>query len=88
MLLFIISIEPQSRKILSSTKIQGISLGKSNLKVSHYADNLTFFITSPTLFYLSVRYLIIFQTFLVSKLNYHLQFHYSPILILLYISPR
>ena len=48
MLLFIISIEPLSRKILCSTKIQGISLGTPNLKVSHY--DLTFFITSPTLF--------------------------------------
>ena len=50
MLLFIIGIEPLTRKILSSTEIQGISLGTSSLKVSHYADDLTLFITHPSSF--------------------------------------
>ena len=34
MLLFLIATEPLTRKILSSTKLQGISLGKATLKVS------------------------------------------------------
>ena len=50
MLLFIIGIEPLTRKILSSSKIQGLSLGKTFLKVSHYADDLTLFITHPSSF--------------------------------------
>ena len=50
MLLFLIGIEPLTQKILSSTKIQGISLGPTSLKVSHYADDLTFFISSPDSF--------------------------------------
>ena len=47
MLLFLIGIEPLTKKILSSSKIQGISIGSSSLKVSHYADDLTLFISSP-----------------------------------------
>ena len=50
MLLFLIDIEPLTQKILFSTKIQGISLGSTSLKVSHYADDLTFFISSPDSF--------------------------------------
>ena len=47
MLLFLIGIEPLTKKILASSKIQGISIGTSSLKVSHYADDLTLFISSP-----------------------------------------
>ena len=50
MLLFLIGIEPLTKKILASSKIQGISIGTSTLKVSHYADNLTLFISSPQSF--------------------------------------
>ena len=50
MLLFIIGIEPLTRKILSSSEIQGITLGKSSLKVTHFADDLTLFITHPSSF--------------------------------------
>ena len=50
MLLLLIDIEPLTQKILSSTKIQGISLGFTSLKVSHYADNLSLFISSPDSF--------------------------------------
>ena len=50
MLLFLIGIELLTQKILSSTKIQGIFLGSTSLKVSHYADDLTFFISSPDSF--------------------------------------
>ena len=38
------------KKIFSSSKIQGISIGTSSLKVSYYADDLTFFISSPQSF--------------------------------------
>ena len=47
MLLFIIGIERLTRKILFSSKIQGISLGTTILKVCHYVDDLTLFISSP-----------------------------------------
>ena len=50
MLLFLIGIEPLAKKILASYKIQGISIGTSSLKVSHYADDLTLFISSPQSF--------------------------------------
>ena len=50
MLLFLIGIEPLTKKILASSKIQGISIGTSSLKVSHYADDLTLFISSPQSF--------------------------------------
>ena len=50
MLLFLIGIEPLTKKILASSKIQGISIGISSLKVSHYADDLTLFISSPQSF--------------------------------------
>ena len=50
MLLFIIGIEPLTRNIISSSQIQGLSLGKAFLKVSHYADDLTLFITHPSSF--------------------------------------
>ena len=50
MLLFLIGIEPLTQKILNSTKIQGISLGSTSIKVSHYADNLSLFIFSPDSF--------------------------------------
>ena len=70
MLLFIISIEPLSRKILSSSKIQGISLGKSNIKVSHYADDLTFFITSPHSFLPLREILDDFSNFSGLKINH------------------
>ena len=50
MLLFLIGIEPLTKKILALSKIQGISIGTSSLKVSHYADNLTLFISSPQSF--------------------------------------
>ena len=50
MLLFLIGIEPLTQKILASSKIQGISIGTSSLKVSHYADDLTLFISSPQSF--------------------------------------
>ena len=50
MLLFLIGIKPLTKKILTSSKIQGISIGTSSLKVSHYADDLTFFISSPQSF--------------------------------------
>ena len=49
-LLFLIGIEPLTQKILSSTKIQGISLGFTSLKISHYADDLFLFISSPDSF--------------------------------------
>ena len=50
MLLFIIGIEPLTRNILPSSQIQGLLLGEAALKVSHYADDLTLFITHPTSF--------------------------------------
>ena len=50
MLLFLIGIKPLTQKILSSTKIQGISFGNTSLKVSHYANNLTLFISFPDCF--------------------------------------
>ena len=50
MLLFLIGIEPLTKKILASSKIQGISIGTSSLKVSHYADDLTLFISFPQSF--------------------------------------
>ena len=50
MLLFLIGIEPLTKKILASSKIQEISIGTSSLKVSHYADDLTLFISSPQSF--------------------------------------
>ena len=50
MLLFLIGMEPLNQKILSSTKIQGIFLGSTSLKVSHYADDLSLFISSPDSF--------------------------------------
>ena len=50
MLLFLIGIEPLTKKILASSKIQGISIGTSSLKVSHCADDLIFFISSPQSF--------------------------------------
>ena len=50
MLLFLIGIEPLTKKILASSKIQGISIGTSSLIVSHYADDLTLFISSPQSF--------------------------------------
>ena len=50
MLLFLIGIEPLTKKILASSKIQGISIGTTSLKVSHYADDLTLFISSPQSF--------------------------------------
>ena len=49
MLLFLIRIELLTQKILSSTKIQRISLGTTSVKVSHYADDLTLFISTPLL---------------------------------------
>ena len=52
MLLFLIGIEPLTQKILSSTKIQEISLGSTSLKVSHYADDLTFFPSSQKHFWM------------------------------------
>ena len=55
MLLFVIDIEPLTQKILASSKIQGISIGTSSLKVSHYADDLTLFISSPNPFQKFVR---------------------------------
>ena len=70
MLLIIISIEPLSRKILSLTKIQGISLVKSNLKVSHYADDLTFFITSQYSFLSLLEILDDFSNFFDIKINH------------------
>ena len=39
-----------TRKILSSSKIQGIFLGATILKVCHYADHLTLFASSPDSF--------------------------------------
>ena len=50
MLLFLIGIEPLTKKILASSKIQGISIGTSLLKTSHYADDLTLFISSSPSF--------------------------------------
>ena len=50
MLLFSIGIEPLTQKILASFKIQGISIGTSSFKVSHYADDLILFISSPQSF--------------------------------------
>ena len=50
MLLFLIRIEPLTKKLLASSKFQGISIGTSSLKVSHYADDLTLFISSPQSF--------------------------------------
>ena len=49
MLLFLIGIE-LLKKIHSLSKIQGISIGSSSLKVSHYADDLTLFISFPEFF--------------------------------------
>ena len=50
MLLFLIGIEPLTKKLLASSKFQGISIDTSSLKVSHYADDLTLFISSPQFF--------------------------------------
>ena len=55
MLLFLIGIEPLTKKILASCKIQGISIGTSSLKVSNYAHDLTLFISSPNPFLQFVR---------------------------------
>ena len=55
MLLFLINIKHLTKKILTSFKIQGISIGTSSLKVSHYADNLTLFISFPNPFRQFVR---------------------------------
>ena len=44
MLLFLIGIEPLTKKF------QGISIGTSSLKVSHYANDLTLFISSSQSF--------------------------------------
>ena len=57
MLLFLIGIEPLTQKILSSTKIQGISLGSTSLKVSHYVDDLPFLSLLLTPLIQSVRLL-------------------------------
>ena len=46
MLLFLIGIKPLTKKLLASSKFQGISIGTSSLKVSHYADGLTLFVSS------------------------------------------
>ena len=50
MLLLLIGIEPLTKKIITLSKIQGISIGTSSLKVSHYANDLTLFISSPQSF--------------------------------------
>ena len=50
MLLFILGIEPLTRKILSNNKIKGISIGKNKLIVNHYADDLTIFVSDPSSF--------------------------------------
>ena len=42
--------KPLTKKLLASSKFQGISIGTSSLKVSHYADDLTLFISSPQSF--------------------------------------
>ena len=47
MLLFIMAIEPLTRKILSSTNFKGISLGKATLKVSHFADDFFYYPSLP-----------------------------------------
>ena len=43
-------MELLTRKILSSSKIQEIFLGATILKVCHYADDLTLFVSSPDFF--------------------------------------
>ena len=67
MLLFIIAIEPLTRKILASTNFRGISLGKATLKVSHFIDDLTLFVTNPSFFSTLLQTLNQFFSFLVLK---------------------
>ena len=69
-MLYIISMELLSQKILSKTKIQGIFHSKSNLKVSHYADDLTFLITSPHSFLPLCEILDDFSNFSGLKINH------------------
>ena len=70
MLLFIIAIEPLTRKILASANFKGISLGKTTLKVSHFADDLTLFITHPSSFSTLLEILNQFSLFSGLKINH------------------
>ena len=70
MLLFLIVIEPLTQKILASSKIQGISIGTSSLKVSHYADDLTLFISSPQSFSAIREIIEEFSSFSGLKINH------------------
>ena len=70
MLLFIIAIEPLTRKILASTNFKEIALGKATLKVSHFADDLTFFITHPSSFSTLLETLNQFSLFFGLKINH------------------
>ena len=70
MLLFLIGIEPLTQKILSSPKIQGISIGTSSLKVSHYADDLTLFVSSPQSFSTIREIIEEFSSFSGLKINH------------------
>ena len=70
MLLFIIAIEPLTRKILASTNFKGNSLGKATLKVSHFADNLTLFITHLSSFFTLLEILNQFSLFSGLKINH------------------
>ena len=71
MLLFIIAIEPLARKILASTNFKGIFLGKTTLKVSHFAVDLTLFITHPSSFSTLLEILNQFSLFSGLKINHN-----------------
>ena len=92
-MLFLISIESLTRKILSSSKIQETSLGNFLLKVSHYADDLTLFISSPD-FFTSIRKIIkefsLFSGFKINQFKTSIIFN-SPVLLSFFrsfFSPR
>ena len=70
MLLFLIGKEPLTQKILSFTKIQGISFGTNSLKVSHYADGLTFLISFPDSFTPIREIIKEFSFFYILKINH------------------
>ena len=70
MLLFIIAIEPLTKKILALTNFKGISLGKATLKVSYFANNLTLFITHPSSFFALLEILNQFSLFSGLKINH------------------
>ena len=69
MLMFIIGIEPLTRKLLSNPLIKGIQIGKSNLSINHYADDLTIFLTDPKSFTNIAQSLQTFSTYSGLQIN-------------------